>query len=106
LNTVGPAGSGPDVFGTVTSKGYNILSSNGLPNGFQLALNDLWSQGDLKLATALANNGGPTLTLLPKAGSKVIGTGFPSPTQFDDPVTDQRGHIRSKPTSRGAVDPP
>jgi hypothetical protein len=104
LNTVGPGGIGPDVFGMVTSHGYNILSTSN--PSFSPLKKDIQAAGDLKLATLLANNGGPTLTLMPQSGSPVLGNGFPSPAQFDDPGTDQRGHLRSKPTSRGAVDPP
>jgi predicted outer membrane repeat protein len=101
LNTAG--GSGPDVFGIVTSKGYNILST--FNSSFSVL--DVQGAGDLKLDTILAANGGPTLTLLPQTSSPmlVIGQGFPSPSQFDDPTADQRGVARSKPTSKGAVDP-
>jgi hypothetical protein len=102
LNTAG--GSDPDVFGTVTSKGYNILSTANPSFG---VMGDVQGALDLKLDTMLAANGGPTLTLLPQTTSPmlVIGQGFPSPSQFDDPTVDQRGILRTNPTSKGAVDP-
>jgi hypothetical protein len=106
LNAVGSGGSGPDVSGSVTSDGFNILSDGSGSSGFSDPT-DVTGAGDLMLDTQLLDNGGPTLTLLPLSGSPVIGTGFFIPVAlFGDPATDQRGVLRATPTSRGAVDPP
>jgi predicted outer membrane repeat protein len=102
LNTVGPSGTAPDVYGTVTSTGYNILSTS---NGSFSNPTDVTGAGDLGFDTGLAANGGPTLTLAPLTGSPVIGTGFFLPMQFDDPITDQRGFPRSPGTTRGSLGP-
>lgn len=54
---------------------------------------------DAKLGP-LADNGGPTLTLLPQAGSPVVGAGA------DCPDVDQRGQARQKAScAAGAVEP-
>ncbi len=47
---------------------------------------------------ALADNGGPTQTMLPGAGSPAIGLGT------ECPPTDQRGEPRSEPCTAGAVE--
>jgi hypothetical protein len=102
-NTVPAPINGPNVYGTVTTKDYNIVSNPMGSSG--------WGPLDIlfvscQLDTALAFNGGPTMTLWPQAASPVIGTGFPVPlAAFDDPTYDQRGFTRAGPTSRGAVDP-
>jgi len=49
---------------------------------------------------ALANNGGTTLTMLPGAGSPVIGAADPDSTT---PTVDQRGVTRTSPSTMGAV---
>ena len=49
---------------------------------------------------ALANNGGTTLTMLPGAGSPVIGAANPASTT---PTVDQRGVTRTSPSTMGAV---
>jgi hypothetical protein len=46
----------------------------------------------------LGDNGGPTETLLPAAGSPAVGLGT------DCPATDQRGTARSEPCTAGAVE--
>lgn len=56
---------------------------------------------------ALADNGGPTLTMMPGANSDAIGRGVPS-TCVSSPVNsrDQRGYVRSAiACTSGAVDP-
>ncbi len=50
---------------------------------------------------ALADNGGSTMTMLPGAGSPVIGAANPASTT---PALDQRGYTRSSPSSMGAVE--
>jgi hypothetical protein len=52
------------------------------------------------LLGALADNGGPTATLLPAAGSPAIGLGTGCPP------TDQRGEPRGEPCTAGAVEVP
>jgi hypothetical protein len=52
------------------------------------------------LLGALGDNGGPTPTMVPKAGSPAIGLGT------DCPATDQRGEPRSEPCTVGAVEGP
>ena len=49
---------------------------------------------------ALGNNGGTTLTMLPGAGSPVIGAADPASTT---PTVDQRGVTRTSPSTMGAV---
>jgi len=51
------------------------------------------------LLGALADNGGPTRTLLPAAGSPAIGLGSACPP------ADQRGNPRGEPCAAGAVEP-
>ena len=74
-----------NAFGTVTSLGHNI-SSDGTGN--------LTATGDLPntnpLLGPLADNGGPTQTFAPLAGSPAIDAG--DPVNF--PATDQRGIAR------------
>jgi hypothetical protein len=48
----------------------------------------------------LADNGGPTLTLMPQPGSPAIGLAN------DCPATDQRGEPRAEPCTSGAVEAP
>jgi CSLREA domain-containing protein len=103
LNTA--AGSGPDVFGTFTSQGFNLIGKADGSSGFS-APTDLTgtiaSPLDPKLdPNGLQDNGGPTRTVALLAGSPAIdkgtriglqgpllvdqrGTGFPR--TFDDPA--------------------
>lgn len=85
------ANDGPDVFGTGTSVGHNLLNGTNGSSG--------WTNSDLlgamPLLQPLANYGGPALTLLPLSGSPAFNAG-------DDAVlaapwslaTDQRGGAR------------
>jgi hypothetical protein len=85
----------PDVFGAagaITSQGFNLLTTFN-PNF--VAFGDAFF-ADLLLDTALANNGGPTLTLKPLQASPVIAwTFFPINAQPDDPTDDQRYFARA-----------
>jgi predicted outer membrane repeat protein len=102
LNTVGPGGMGPDVYGSVLSHGYNILST---VNPSFTDPTDIIGAGDLLLDTQLTPYGA-TSVLLPLPGSPVIGSGgYASMPQFDDPATDQGGFVRASPTNRGSVGP-
>lgn len=79
--TVDAAGTGPslDVRWSLLSSGLGVHQTDTAGNQLNT---------DAQLAT-LADNGGPTLTLLPQAGSPAIDAGDPA---FSDPVTlDQRG---------------
>lgn len=70
---------------SVTSLGYNIISDGTCFMG---------TTGDQKITDPLlqpqANNGGPTQTFMPKAGSPAINNG----TNIGCPATDQRGASR------------
>jgi CSLREA domain-containing protein len=79
-----------DFTGTVTSQGYNLIESvlgtsiEGIFLGNVLGVNP-----DL---LPIANNGGPTRTVAPQPGSRVIDAGSP----LDFPSTDQRGILRTQ----------
>ncbi len=73
-----------------TSNGYNLESSNSCPFA---ATGDLHNVDPM--LGALQNNGGPTLTMAPQAGSAVIGA-IPNPTGTLCPRVDQRG-LKSAP---------
>jgi len=95
------ADAGPDVYGAVDSLGNNLIGATDGSSGW--ISSDLTGTAANPLGAglgALANNGGPTETLLPQAGSFAIGHGSVSliPSGV---TTDQRGDPR---TSNGAVD--
>lgn len=94
-NTVGTGGSGPDIFGAVTSQDYNHIED--LTGATVSGTTTNNSTGDAQLG-ALANNGGPTQTHLPATGSVVVNA-IPSGTSDcgASVTTDQRGTTR--PTS-------
>lgn len=94
-NSVGTGGSGPDIFGTVTSQDYNHIED--LTGATVSGTTTNNSTGDAQLG-ALANNGGPTQTHLPATGSVVVNA-IPSGTSDCGAsiTTDQRGTVR--PTS-------
>ena len=84
------AGTGADVFGTVTSGGSNIVGDpSGASHGFtgphdQVYVNPMLAPG------GLASNGGPTQTIAVLAGSPAIGGDYANAT-----TTDQRGFART-----------
>ena len=82
------AGNIYNTSGTITSAGYNLSSDAG--GGFLTATNDQLNTNP-KLGP-LANNGGPTLTMLPLFGSPAIDAGDDAVTNFL--ATDQRGYPR------------
>ena len=88
-NTIFNAGaSGENIFnngGTVTSRGYNICSDNG--GGYLNGPGDQINTDPL--LGPLQDNGGPTLTHMPLAGSPAIDAGNPNFTP--PPFRDQRG---------------
>lgn len=73
--------------GTFTSAGNNIDSDSGNSCNFKLPSDQPGKDPQLE---DLADNGGPTLTYAPKAGSPAIDRG----DNTDCPKTDQRGAIR------------
>jgi hypothetical protein len=85
------ATEGADIFGAVTSNGYNLIGNGDGSSG--------WSAGDLvgttgqeidPLLDPLCDYGGPTQTMRLRAGSPAIASG--DPNAF--PLTDQRGRCR------------
>ena len=91
-NSIGTGGSAPDVAGTIVSQNYNHIED---PTGATITgttTNN--TTGDPQLGP-LANNGGPTLTHLPGAGSVVVNS-IPSGTNdCGSPiVNDQRNVVR------------
>jgi len=92
--------SGPDLFGEFSSGGYNLVGvgdgSFGLSNGTN---QDQVGSGGSPIAPLLgplADNGGPTLTVLPLTGSPAIDKGFAGGV-----TTDQR--LRARVFDDGAV---
>ena len=84
------APAGPDIFGTVTSQGYNLVrdTTNATIGG--AATGNLSGQ-DPKLGS-VANNGGPTATMALLSGSPAIDSG----NCASGPATDQRGMLRAQ----------
>jgi hypothetical protein len=80
------SGSGPDIFGTVQSDGYNLISAQSASNISPNPGAGPDFQGAPEL-DPLADNGGPTLTHLPRGNSPVIDRG----KNFSASSTDQRG---------------
>jgi hypothetical protein len=88
----GSGGTGPDVHGSISSVGFNLI---GNPSG-----SDGWVRTDLQnrnpLLSMLRNYGGATETMALLPGSPAIGTGSPSASipGVPFPTTDQRGDPR------------
>jgi hypothetical protein len=87
VNTViaanGATDTSPDLVGTFTSSGFNLIGSSQGATG--LSINDFQNvPSDLG---PLQNNGGPTFTCVPQQGSLAIGYG----TSTGAPPNDQRG---------------
>jgi hypothetical protein len=94
------AGSGPDVWGTFTSAGFNLIGID-QSNGFFASSDQkggVASPLDPKLGS-LANNGGPTQTIALQSGSPAINTGAP-----DASPRDQRGFVRQNTPDIGAFE--
>jgi predicted outer membrane repeat protein len=88
LNT---ATDGVDIFGVVTSQGYNLIGNSDSSTG--------WTDSDTLGTTGqeidprldpLGNYGGPTQTMRLRADSPAVASGDPN----DFPLTDQRGRLR------------
>ena len=95
-------GIGPDVSGSFTSNGYNLIGDSTGSTGFG-AIGDIVGTGDNPIDPRLAPldfNGGSTQTLALLPDSLAIDAG--DPTVLDtDPTTDQRGLPR---VSNGRAD--
>jgi hypothetical protein len=95
--------SGPDVYGAVTSQGYNLIGNTNGGSGF--AGTDLVNVNPL--LGPLQDNGGPTPTMAELPGSPAIGNGSlalavdPSTAPPTPLLLDQRGFAR---TTNGQVD--
>lgn len=98
--TVSNNAIGNIVSGTVSSGGFNVVGNRGTSAGWQASdvTGTAATPVNLLLGT-LANNGGPTQTMLPQTGSPLLNlvTGA-------SPDLDQRGLIRSGTTDAGAVE--
>ena len=94
LNSNG--GVNPDVFGTFTSNGYNLIGDSTGSTGFDEAIGDLVGTSDNPIDPRLAPldfYGGPTQTIALLPDSPAIDAA--DPTILDtDPTTDQRGFPR------------
>jgi hypothetical protein len=77
-------GTNHNAWGTITDAGYN-MSSDGSANFVKLSFNFTDP-----LLQALANNGGPTLTMALSPNSPAVDSG----TSVGAPLTDQRGFLR------------
>ena len=86
-DTTGAPIPGPDVDGTVTSNGHNLLGNTTGASGFA-ATGDL--TGANPMLDTLADNGGPTKTMKLLTGSDAIDAGVASGATFD-----QRGKPRT-----------
>ena len=100
-DTTGAPTPGPDVDGAVTSNGHNLLTSTTNATGFT-------GTGDITgvnpMLAALANNGGPTLTMALMPGSPAIDAGVAAGAMFDQrgkPRTFDNPAVVNAPTSDG-----
>jgi CSLREA domain-containing protein len=99
-NTGGTVPDVRNVATTITSQGHNLIGTTNSAGSFA-GTGDVTGVTNPQLG-ALQNNGGPTLTRLPAAGSPAIDTG-PATSSF---ATDQRGFVRLAGASvdKGAVE--
>ena len=89
---IGDNPSFPDISGNPTSQDYNLIENvTGISIGGPGAHNITGVSPNLD---ALANNGGPTQTMLPQTGSPVIDAGNPALAAQAGITTDQRGFPR------------
>lgn len=83
------APSGPDLFGTIDSKDYNLIQDTSDATIDGDSLHNVTGQDPL--LGPLQDNGGPTMTHALLVGSPAIGAGDPA---FDSLLSDQRGMPR------------
>ena len=86
----GPGSPGPDVSGTITSLGHNLIGNTANSKGW---LSTDLQNVDPKLAP-LANYGSPTQTMALLPGSPALDSGSASITGITVPSLDQRGAAR------------
>lgn len=77
------------MYGEFTSEGYNLVTTRGSSTGY---IGSDLADGMLPNLGPLQDNGGPTLSFLPQAGSPVIDAN--SATACDVGASDQRGEPR------------
>jgi predicted outer membrane repeat protein len=102
--TSGVASNGYDVFGVVSDQGYNLIGQTDGSSGFTASTDFTGTSTnplDPGLASALADNGGPTQTLALSTSSPGYENGDPSLLGTQD----QRGFTRTNYVSIGAYDP-
>jgi CSLREA domain-containing protein len=94
------ATTNPDVFGTFTSQGYNLIGNNTGGSGFTNGVNnDQAGSAGFPLDPLLGplqNNGGPTQTMALLNGSPAVdkGAAATDPATGNSITTDQRGSLR------------
>ncbi|MDF5730999.1 MAG: choice-of-anchor Q domain-containing protein [Rhizonema sp. PD38] len=89
-------GVNPDVSGTFTSNGYNLIGDSTGSTGFDQTIGDLVGVSDSVIdprLDTLTFNGGPTQTIPLLTDSSAIGAADPIILD-SDPITDQRGFPR------------
>lgn len=96
------ASQGPDVYGSFTSEGHNLigiadLHETGLANGARNDQVGMIAPIDPKLSP-LGHNGGPTTTMALRNGSPAIDQGAGAPAR------DQRGYLRRSAADVGAFE--
>jgi hypothetical protein len=100
-DTTGAPTPGPDVDGSVTSNGHNLLGNTTDATGFTGA-GDI--TGVSPMLAPLASNGGPTKTMALMAGSPAIDAGVAAGAMFDQrgkPRTFDDPAVLNAPTSDG-----
>jgi hypothetical protein len=86
------AGTGPDVYGTVTVSDHDLVGNASGASGFSASRGDLL--GVNPMLSALGNYGGPTQTMPPQPGSPTVGAGDGfglAPASFTGLVAEWRG---------------
>jgi hypothetical protein len=99
FDEAGVALTSPETGSSATFSFFNSRSALVNNTGAGLIFADTAGVAPLNLALVLASNGGPTMTLLPGAGSPVIGAADRNSTI----TLDQRGFARTNPSTMGAV---
>ncbi|MBR8840298.1 MAG: hypothetical protein DSM106950_41485 [Stigonema ocellatum SAG 48.90 = DSM 106950] len=97
-------GINPDIGGTFTSNGYNLIGDNTGSTGFN-ATGDMVGTSDNPIdprLDTLAFNGGPTQTIALFPDSPAIGAADPIILDTD-PITDQRGLPRRAADGRADI---
>ena len=88
--TLNKAQQGPDIFGSLTSGGYNLVQNAAGVSGLDATTDRQVTPSDLKLDPTLGNHDGPTQTLALLPGSIAIDVVPAKACSFT--VTDIAGH--------------